>query len=225
MPKVAEIAAKAKFGSALSRSSLPNFRQRRMRATTLIRRFCMASPLRSVLIPAFCSIVLFSAALASPPANTDGKASGLGAANIAKLRKTGLTVVVPTYIPSGFKVDSVEYDKQKTQVESSISYTYKNKKTGGEIIIQMASDGLGDPIFDTEEDYDWKQVKETVGNSPVFGKYTMESLQTKKGLMVQCTWYELPGKLYPRFVMMFGKNLKPAYAIKVMNSLRFLTKR
>ncbi len=178
--------------------------------------------IKLVFLSALCLFSALSVSLPSTPAKTDGNASKLGTANLKKLRDSKMVALVPTYVPTGFKIDSLYIDKQKTLLESSFGYTYKNSKTGAEFTIQMASDGLGDPIFDTEEDYNWKQVKSTKAKSPVFGEYSVESLKTKKGMLIQATWYEVPGKQLPDYVMIVGSKIDPTTAVKVMNSLRFL---
>jgi hypothetical protein len=174
--------------------------------------------LKRVLI---CSLLLAATAFASVP-TTNGKGSGLSAAQLSQARKSGLTVALPTYVPKGFTLQSMEIVKNKQPELRDFSLTYKRGKSKDYILIQMASDGLGDPIMQDENDESVEPQGYVKAKSPLLGEVAIDYYKKKPFKRFQCTWYEMPGKSWPRYVMVVGEGLDASEGRKIIESLRVL---
>lgn len=152
--------------------------------------------------------------------NTNGRASGLNSAQLMKLRATKLRYLVPTKLPSGFKVVSLELEPHNDPVMVHMSITYK--KGSQQITIQQSSEGLGDLIFDQDPDkgkpqgiLPWK--------SPVLPMTWPIEYQTEKGKMHwHVQWIELPGTKYPRHLSAIGYGVDPKVGKAFLEGLRWL---
>ncbi|MBN9502790.1 MAG: hypothetical protein BGO01_12570 [Armatimonadetes bacterium 55-13] len=170
-------------------------------------------------------VLLFSGlvlAAGFAPLTTDGKASGLSAKQLATLRKSKFKVVVPTYVPAGFKVDSVGFTDTKVPVEASFALTYKNAKTKAEFTVQMASDGLGDPIFTLDNGDAVDATSVLKAKSPILGAVDVEVYAKGREKMFQCTWMEHKNRSLPQFAMAYGRGVDGATGKKIIESLRWL---
>jgi hypothetical protein len=176
------------------------------------------------LAPLFLALCI--SASASPPfaPETDGKAAKLKASDLAKLRKSKLRVLLPTDVPAGFSVTNFTFEDNKKEPLTSVLFiTYSNKK-GGEITVQMASDGIGSPIFDDELVALGPQ-KSLMARSPILGKVQIDYIRTKRGYQFHCEWVELGKNALPRVAMIYGHGVDPAVGKRLLESLRFLRKR
>lgn len=133
----------------------------------------------------------------------------------SKAKKLNLTVVVPTYVPSGFKLISADCSLyEKKYGDAGIGY--RNGKA--ELIIQMASEGIGDPMFD-DDDEETKVIKIA---SPLLGTVDMAFGKPKTPRSFMCTWYALSAHSNPVFCMVMGKGVSEAEVSKFVLGLRLL---
>ncbi|HEY3782336.1 MAG TPA: hypothetical protein VGL56_14735 [Fimbriimonadaceae bacterium] len=158
----------------------------------------------------FCSAAVLglvaSLALASP--------SQLTKAQMAKMKKLG-RVVVPTYIPAGFKLKKVTFDPGEYDLE----YTGPR---GADLLVQMASDGIGDISLGNNADP--KTLKETTRKvtNPVLGTQEMQVDIAKDDREFAVNWIDLGDKAKPRFLSIIGSSMNADLGAKVWKGLRFL---
>lgn len=157
-----------------------------------------------------------------PQPTTDGKTAHLSPRQKASLLQGKFRVLVPTYVPTGFKVTTAKIADRKDAVAASLTLTYKNAKTKGEFTVQMASDGLGDPLMgipggDTVEPNGHLSAK-----NPILGKVHLDYYIKGKTKLFNCTWMPASNKTYPRFAMIMGEGLVPSEGKRVLESLRWL---
>jgi hypothetical protein len=163
-------------------------------------------------------------AVANRVGETSGGAAKLKPSDLAKLKKSKLRVLLPTDVPAGFSVTNFTFeDNNKEPLTSVLFITYSNKK-GGEITVQMASDGIGSPIFDDEMVALGPQ-KSLMARSPILGKVQIDYIRTKRGYQFHCEWVELGKNAPPRVAMIYGHGVDPAVGKRLLESLRFLRKR
>lgn len=153
---------------------------------------------------------------------TTGKSSGMTATQIAKVRKSKYRVLVPTYLPAGFRLTSCGMSDDKEPILASWVARYRNPKSKAEFTIQMASEGLGDPMFDLPngdvvEPTGWMKV-----SNPILGKIDMGYYHKGKTWIVNCTWYETKSKSYPKYAMIIAHGLPATQVKQVLQSLRWL---
>lgn len=134
---------------------------------------------------------------------------------IAQAKKLNLVTVVPTYVPAGFKLKvAVASVYEKKYGDTHI--TFMNGKS--ELTIQMASEGIGDPILDDEDE----PSKILNINSPVLGTVEMQFGKPKAMRPFLCTWYMTSMHLNPVFVMVMGQGVSEPEIVKFVQGLRFL---
>jgi hypothetical protein len=117
--------------------------------------------------------LLTAGAFASP--------SQLTPSQLAKIKKLG-RVVIPSYIPPGFKLKSVTTDVGET-------LEYKGPH-GADLLIQMASDGIGDIPLGVNAEKTLKETTRKVHN-PVFGNRDMDVATAKGDREFAVNWVDL----------------------------------
>jgi hypothetical protein len=122
--------------------------------------------------------------------------------------------LVPTYIPSGYRVSQV------TAEPGSYSIDYKNS-SNGDLIVQMASDGIGDVILDTGTSDEGKTSSRTV-KSPVLPTADMQILTSKGRVQFAIGWLDLGDAAKPRFASIIGDHISAAVGVKIWQGLRYL---
>lgn len=141
----------------------------------------------------------------------------------AQIRKAKVRVVVPTYVPAGFRLRSGGVAAAKQMELRDFTLRYEKPGTKAYFVIQMASDGLGDPLFDLPNGEVLEPTGTLAGKSALFGAYNLDFVKRKGVLLWHTTWYELPGKTYPRYAMVMGSDLPPETGKKIVDGLRWLT--
>lgn len=172
-----------------------------------------------VAVLSFAGLIL---AQAPPPLATDGKKSGLSATQLVSLQAPRMRHLIPTWVPAGFKVAKFEFVKATEDEEAYWMIRYRNAKTKGEITVQMASDGFGDPIL---SDDDGNVIDSKVGpafKSPIFGKGRLYVAKSRTWNGFASDWINLKVKSKPTHVMIYGQRADPQLGKKVLESLRWL---
>lgn len=175
----------------------------------------------SILLAAF---LVASLALGQKPTtlSTDGKKSGLSASQLVTLQGSKMRHLVPTFVPPGFKVSKFEFVKATEDEEAYWMIHYRNAKSKGQITVQMASDGFGDPIL---SDDDGNVIDSKVGpafKSPVFGSGRLYVAKSRKWNGFASDWIDLKVKSKPTHVMIYGQRADPQLGKKILESLRWL---
>lgn len=141
---------------------------------------------------------------------------GLSSAQRKKLTNLHMRIIVPGYLPAGYRVASVEVTKG-----DGYTIDYKGPN-GGEFIIETASEGIGDILFTVKGDT-FEANGHLRTRSAFTGAIDMDLYDTKRGVhQFHTNWYDLGVKRKPRFIAISGKNTKPAEASKVFKSLRVM---
>ncbi len=150
-------------------------------------------------------------------AYTDGKAAGLSAEQTAELKKLNAAIGIPTYIPTGFKLDEMKIEEHPEPELVGYTLVYRNA-AGKSFMIQSINDGVGD-----------------VSEPRVFGRntYFENGVQAgytgddEGGLFV--SWmgskerYQPKGSLQQLYSLVADKSdISLREAVKVMASLRYL---
>ena len=126
----------------------------------------------------------------------------------------GKTVLLPTYIPSGYKVAELAVEP------GSYSIDYKNSH-GGDLLVQMASEGIGDIILDTGTSEEGKSSSRTI-KSAILPSAGMDVLTSKGRVQFAVQWVDLGASAKPQLLSMIGDHLSANVGVKVWKSLRFL---
>lgn len=153
---------------------------------------------------------------------TDGKTAQLSPKLLARIKKTKYRVLVPTYLPAGFRIKTADLAIDKSPDLTNWYLSYENPKTKAMITIQMASEGLGDPMFDLPNGDVADPTGSIWAKNPILGKVNLEYLVKGPIRMSQCTWYDASKTTYPRVVMIFAHNVDAKVTKKVLESLRWL---
>jgi hypothetical protein len=178
------------------------------------------------MIPRFALLlVLLSSFAVGDVPETDGKASKIKPAHLQKLRIDKYRLLLPTFVPAGYTVAKADLQRGETMQETVFELTYKNAKTKAEIIVQMASEGLGSPMFTLANGEIADATGSITAKSPIFGKVKMEVLKEKKERQFHCEWIDLGKKAMPRFVMIYGVGAEAADGKQMLESLRFFKHR
>lgn len=88
-------------------------------------------------------LFLLCSAAYSQGAYTDGKAAGLSEAQIAQLKELNAAIGLPTYIPRGFFLDSLNIEEPPAPEIVGYNLVYVNDQ-GRSFMIQSVNDGVGD---------------------------------------------------------------------------------
>ncbi len=163
------------------------------------------------------------------PQTTTGVLSGLPKHALQTVRKSGYKVLVPTVIPRGFKLVKWELmnhmDPGQTKKNPALTdwrLRYENAHSRAEIVVQMASDGLGDYIFDMPDGDTVEPLSSLKAKSPALGSFAV--MVAKKGSYraAATTWIELKTKGYPKYLMVYGNGVEGTAVKRVAESLRWL---
>jgi len=166
---------------------------------------------------------LIAALALAPNLMTDGKPALLSPVQKAGLLKGSYKILVPTYVPAGFKPTVAKIADSDKPIDASLTLTYTNKATKGEFTVQMASEGLGDPLLPSPEAGDTVEPTGILKtHSPILGKVDLEYYVKGKYRVFDCTWVDVSKKGYPRSAMIMGSNLAPSEGKKILESLRWL---
>lgn len=168
------------------------------------------------------ALLVLAAAVVAPAQTTDGKKSLVPDFALREVRKTKFRVLVPTYVPAGYVVDFAGLKKDKEPILNDWSIAYVNRKTKTTITVQMASEGLGDPIFDLPTGGEKEKNGSIWAQSPILGK--VEVMWATKGSlkMAACTWYKTKTKTYPRYAMIMSEGVDAKEIKKMIEGLRWL---
>lgn len=146
------------------------------------------------------------------------------------LKSVGIKIVVPTYIPSNFKVESVRNTSDKNYQGYRVIYRRKNNFC---FSIEATTGGVGDST-DLEHSLPY--------NSPLFGKGILyygnntDNYLRKQPRLYEMTTPWMTAKNFPAFYSFNGanwfseekvkprcnKDISPTEAIKVIKSLQYL---
>jgi len=134
---------------------------------------------------------------------------GLDAAQLAKLKKFGPKVVVPAFVPPGFKVGQVKVDIDP-RFGNSYNLIY-NGPNQARFTVQGANGGIGDG----------PDGKPYPFQSPLLGKGQLQWSPPADGQPagVWSGWLHLPGAEFPVFSLS-GSAVDPQLAVKVIESLQ-----
>ena len=176
---------------------------------------------RSTLLLVAALAAALPAAAGPKPLTTDGKVAGISAKFRATLAAQKLRIVVPTWLPKGFKLIEAHLEPNPKPELRDVWLTYR-RPGGAEITIQFASDGIGDPFFDLPDGDTLEATGSVKGKSPIFGPFELNYVSKGQISMWHTTWYELKQKGYPTFVMAMGDHLSTPDAKRLVESLRWL---
>lgn len=139
----------------------------------------------------------------------------------AQLRKMGMKLLYPTYIPKGFRLKSVDIDKSRSMLEASAALTFYKPGTKQNVMIQFASEGLGDIIMpDGGSDNPPPSTMMKYRNS-IFGSGELERAKGQGYDETAMQWEQLPTKGYPRYVSVIAEYMSLAEVKKIVESLRY----
>lgn len=175
-----------------------------------------------MMIRATLTALLLTVALSASAQTTSGVTSKIPKAELAKVRKSKYRVVVPTYVPAGFTKVEASLGVDKEPVLSGWSVRYLNPKTKAYFLLQMASDGLGDPMFDLPNGDTVEPNGSLFGKSPIFGKFEVMSYKKGKIKIAQSTWYEVSKKTLPKYAMVTSDGMEPSEVKRIIEGLRWL---
>gem|GEM_PF-1187718 len=135
----------------------------------------------------------------------------LSEADIQKIKKTGIALVIPTYIPEGFTLNKVDVKFDKRFGNSySIEYQKASKVT---FTVAACCGGIGDyPISNIT--YPFK--------NPVFGKGNIEWQAADSANPQYCLSTWLRGKKEFPVYHVFSYSIDPKEAVRIAESLRYM---
>jgi hypothetical protein len=153
---------------------------------------------------------------------TSGKASGMTAQQLGRLRASKRRFVVPTYVPAGLKVKNFQLMNPRNPLLLSWVLTYEHPKSNASLILQMCSEGIGDVFFTlgngvTVEATGHKEVR-----SKVLGNVSVEEYVKGRHRLWHVNWVEIGPKAVPRFVALIGEKISPVEGRKIVAGLRWL---
>lgn len=134
---------------------------------------------------------------------------GLDASQLAKLKKFGSKVVIPAFVPPGFKVAQVKVDLDPRFGNSyNIIYSGPNR---ARFTVQGANGGIGDGPDGQPHPF----------HSPLLGKGQLQWTSPADGMPagVWSGWLHLPGAEFPVFSLS-GSGVDPKVAVKVVESFQ-----
>lgn len=156
-------------------------------------------------------------AAAQKAAYTDGKAAGLSAEQTAELKKLNAAIGIPTYIPTGFKLDEMKIEEHPEPEIVGYTLVYRNAARKS-FMVQSINDGVGDISEPTVFG------RNTYFENGVQAGYTGED---EGGIFVP--WmgskerYQPKGSLQQLYSLVADKSdISLREAVKIMASLRYL---
>lgn len=142
----------------------------------------------------------------------------LGQFNVNRLREKGLVAYLPTYLPKGFRLTHFTIEDDAGPEMKTYTAVYENGKKGL-LIVQSASDGLGDAFFDLADGEIADPTGTITARNKALGKIEVEVCRKGKYNLFHNQWLELKGKELPQFLMLYGENLSQTDIKKVYASL------
>jgi hypothetical protein len=157
-------------------------------------------------------------------AYTDGISAQLVAAQLADLKKLNAAIAVPTYVPAGYKIKSVEIQPAEAHI---VAFSINYADAGGKAFqIQSNNEALGDMAV----------KREVKGRNRYFLDSAQETADFFTGHdandagTVASEWLCNPKKYQPtttEYAQCFqllsnAQSISPAEALKIMESLRYL---
>lgn len=143
----------------------------------------------------------------------------------AELLKGPFHILVPTYVPAGFHPTVAKIDDRDKPAYANLTLTYVNSKTKGEFTVQMASEGLGDPLFNVNDGDTVEPNGHLWAKNPILGRVQLDYYVKGKTKLFHCDWVALRGKTHPDNAMILGEGLSPAEGKKILESLRWLKRK
>lgn len=148
---------------------------------------------------------------------TDGSTSQISPKILQILRRSGFDIVVPTYLPPGFRCSNVSLDEGEKGFD--LQMVWLREEAQSTITLQMAWDGLGDYLLG-EGDVKEKKVMTDFGAVTLFGS-EIDGLQEWGH-----NWVGLPKS--PRgevsqYFMLLGSGCSLDEAAKVLSSVKRLS--
>lgn len=141
------------------------------------------------------STVLTVALTVSSVAQASG--SGLSNTQLQQLKVLKIPVVLPSYIPTGFKVEKVEAIAEAAGVGGGNHYkvTYRKNLSNGisEFYIEHATGGIGDVGFDVSKS---TKVKTKFGNADMFVDSVNVYANVKFKNCIATEWLEYKHNFY-----------------------------
>lgn len=158
---------------------------------------------------------------AKPALTTNGLPAQIKPQHKQQVRAGKLKVLVPTYVPSGFKLTkfSVYQDKDPVLRDVTLIYTGSGKK---KFTVQFASDGLGDPFFDLPSGDVADKSGTLKCKSPIFGAFDLDFARKGDYIGWHTTWIQINPKGFPVYVLIWGEGFGPQDGKKIAESLRWL---
>ncbi|MDM7920866.1 MAG: hypothetical protein QUS14_01090 [Pyrinomonadaceae bacterium] len=173
----------------------------------------------SVLALIFALSLLVSGAAAQSAAYTDGTTSRIPSDKLSELKKLNAAIAVPTYVPAGFKFDSLELEEPPAPGILFFTIVYRHSN-GKSFAIQSANDGIGDV-----------SESELFGRNPYFADRIAAGYSQDEEKSLFVSWmatkkrYEPKGSLTQYYSLVADKgDITLRESIKVMASLRYLKK-
>ena len=176
------------------------------------------------MVRSLIAFLILLAASISVAQTTDGRKSLIPTTKLQAVRKTKYRVLVPTYVPAGFRIDSCELKKDKEAMLTDWTVSYKNSKTKASAMLQMTSEGVGDPLFTLPDGDVLDPTGSIWAKSPILGKVEVYYVKKGKVKMANCTWYDVSKKTFPKMAMMMSEGIEPSELKKMIESLRWLQK-
>lgn len=148
--------------------------------------------------------------------------TSLPAAKVAQLKRLGLHWLRPAYLPIGFKLKSMTLQETQSKLEAYGDLTYTKPGTKEKIVIQFASDGLGDIFFPDDGSTTLPKSTYLKFRSIALGSGTIEHASGKGWDTTMMQWQEIRPNRFPKFVSVIADFVKPAEVKRVIESLRFI---
>ncbi len=168
------------------------------------------------------AVALLCSVAVSSAQTTSGKVAQIPTTFKTKLKASKLRIVVPTWIPKGFKLVKSNVVQEKEMFMRDVHLRYEKPGTKSSFFVQFASDGIGDPFFDLPNGDTLEATGTEIGKNSVIGAFEMEYVTKKPYLMWHITWYELKQKGYPKYVLVAGENIAISDGKKIIESLSWL---
>lgn len=153
---------------------------------------------------------------------SNGLASKISKAELAKVRKSKYRVLVPTYVPADFVVKEAKLTVDKEAALTDWRVRYQNPKTKAEFTLQMASDGLGDIIFSTPDGENMLPTGSAFGKSPVLGRFEVMFARKGNYKMAGINWLNASKKTFPNFAVVYSQGMDASVVKRIVESLRWL---
>jgi hypothetical protein len=149
-----------------------------------------------------------------------GAQSGVPAKDLARIRRTKLHFLLPSYIPAGFRVAKVELDTNKDPMLVNLSITWKKGKS--HFTLQQCSEGIGDLMMSVPNGDTVEPQGTYTFHHKLWPKGPVDYYVKGSTRLWAVNWQELPGKSYPRFVSAIGEGMNAREGVQIMESLRRL---